>query len=65
MVLQDFVPHALSQYRSYEDAFVSKIKGQLSSLNYNQYLCLFLLMGFILFGPSDLTKLRLTTLDES
>ena len=32
MVLQDFVPHALSQYRSYEDAFISKIKGQLSKL---------------------------------
>nr|XP_023903534.1 uncharacterized protein LOC112015366 isoform X1 [Quercus suber]POE46332.1 hypothetical protein CFP56_57211 [Quercus suber] len=26
--LQDFVPHALSQYRSYEDAFVSKIKDE-------------------------------------
>ncbi|KAK7826789.1 rgs1-hxk1-interacting protein 1 [Quercus suber] len=24
----DFVPHALSQYRSYEDAFVSKIKDE-------------------------------------
>ncbi|KAM3741004.1 hypothetical protein ACB098_08G142600 [Castanea mollissima] len=26
--LQDFVPHALSQYRSYEDAFISKIKDE-------------------------------------
>lgn len=47
MVLQDFVPHALSQYRSYEDAFISKIKGQLNSLNYNQYLGLFI-NGFYL-----------------
>ncbi|KAK4608186.1 hypothetical protein RGQ29_001833 [Quercus rubra] len=26
--LKDFVPHALSQYRSYEDAFISKIKDE-------------------------------------
>lgn len=26
-VLQDFVPHAFSRYKSYEDAFVNKLKG--------------------------------------
>jgi hypothetical protein len=28
-MLQDFVPQAVAQYRSYEDAFFNKIKGQI------------------------------------